>query len=198
MTKIISRVLIILVVLLVGWYLFGKSNTEQQKIDVPKIKDKIENKNEENLTFEIKKGDKNIDLKSVNEKTTTIKTTAKVNNYLPKKENNETSQTPTRKETETLNNKTTSLGVFLYEYKIDLSSKTVSAGNIIFKAINTGRLAHNITIKNNASGETIVLGKVAPKETKRFKTNLRQGKYTIFSNGRIDTAHNMENSLIVE
>lgn len=216
MSKIINRIIIIGLIIWGIWYLWSTSPARENIKEQPQSAVNEENpaKNSDNLTFKIKKGAKKTISKSVKKNLTKIthsKTTPSArksnnsaenveisvvkpdNDIKPKKDNNnltkniakfvdgQTSQTVT---------------VYFYDYEIDLSTMEIPAGNITFRAINNGRLSHNLTLKDG-NGQ-IMFGRVAPEETKYFKTNLSSSTLEILSLGRADESHDMSETLTVQ
>jgi len=213
MGKILIRIGLIGLVAYAGWYLWSDAKTKTNEPEMVKIEEETKNpaKNEEDLTFKIKKGAQKEVVKKETKTTdkAASKTVAKHEN--PAKNDKQAKNTP-KVEVENVisssdsltsniykfqeGNDSTALNVYFYDYGIDLSSKEISSGNVVFRAVNNGRLSHDLTLKDG-NGQ-VDFGRVAPGETKFFKINLRNGEFEIFSQVRADKDHDMTEILVVK
>lgn len=75
----------------------------------------------------------------------------------------------------------TDIKVFVYEWGLDLSDKTIPAGTINFQVQNDGRFTHDFSVSGFGN-----LGKIAPSETRTFTIKLTPGEYEVFSDRRQD------------
>ena len=83
--------------------------------------------------------------------------------------------------------------VYLYDFGIDVSSKQVRAGKVIFTVQNNGKFSHNFAIAGRQS-----FGKVVPGETKVFSANFdRIGEFEILSDRARDLERNMRETFLV-
>jgi hypothetical protein len=205
MGKALTRIGIIGLVAYGGWYLWSSgtpTNDLEERTEVTTGgKTEIPAKNEENLTFEIKKGNKKEIPAKIKEVILKPASTA-INNPMVKivgVENNSvvvTDALTANTAKFAKNTESTTVNVYFYDYGIDLSAKEIPAGNVIFRAINNGRLSHDLTIKDS-SGQ-VDFGRVAPGETKYFKINLKTGYFDILSQVRADQDHDMIELLTVK
>lgn len=205
MFKIIGRIAVI--GLLVGgiWYFWGNStenkNTNGEFVELEKTENPA--KKSDNLTFEIKKGNKKTITENVKKSLTkTVSELTEPTSKVTKiKTNNPEVVISSDQLTSSIakfveGQESTTVTAYLYEYRIDLSAKKVPAGNVTFRAINNGRLSHNITLKDG-NGQ-VMFGRVAPGETKYFQTNLSPSTLEVVSIGRADENHNMIKTLIIK
>ena len=86
----------------------------------------------------------------------------------------------------------TEVKVYLYEYEIDLSSKNIPAGTIIFKVQNTGNFSHDFAIIGLGN-----YGKIRPGEQRSFSAVIGPGTYEIHSPRRKDVMANMSENFFV-
>lgn len=75
----------------------------------------------------------------------------------------------------------TDVTVYVYEWGLDLSDKTIPAGTINFQVQNDGRFTHDFNVSGFGN-----LGKVTPSEEKTFTVKLAAGDYEAFSERRQD------------
>ncbi|MBT3349618.1 hypothetical protein HN954_03455 [bacterium] len=83
--------------------------------------------------------------------------------------------------------------VYLYEWEIDLTDRTLARGPVTFEVLNNGRFAHYFSIDGVKD-----FGKVLPGTSVEFTVNLAAGNYEITSPREIDMAHNMRENFVVE
>lgn len=204
---------IILILILAGLYWITSAFRDG---DGSNIQKEVEKKVAEVKTDEAKKSSKGEsdenekveDTKSAKSEDTKITITKKVET--PKKEVEikvETTQkavvAPTVKRTytkvvkkvpvtPTVPDRTTYVKVYMYEWGIDLSSKKIPSGTVVFTVINSGRFSHDFTIKGLKD-----FGKVAPRQTVSFTSKVPAGNYEIFSGRRDDTDNGMREGLTV-
>ncbi len=202
MGKIITRIIIIGMVAGGGWYLWTDSNKTEEKDEFVKIEEtKNPAKKKEDLTFKIKKSNKNISekikenvLKPAPKIIYNKKTVGSVDSKSVIKIVSGDKKTILIKKPHGTNTK--NLTVYFYDYGLDISDKKIFAGKITIRAINSGRLSHDLTIKN---GDFMLeLGRIAPGETKYFNIDLDKGVFSITSQVRIDQEKGLGRSLIVE
>lgn len=75
----------------------------------------------------------------------------------------------------------TDVKVFMYEWGVDLSDKTIPSGTVNFQVQNDGRFTHDFSLTGFGN-----LGKVMPNEVRTFTVKLRAGEYEVFSKRRQD------------
>jgi hypothetical protein len=196
MIKIISRVFII--GLIIGGILYISSDLSNKDQVLENDKVIKNNQKEENLTFKIKKGktDKQVFKKAIGNADKVQNPAKTMQTVVVNKKNVEKNKL-TKNIKKFIDGKDSKeLSVYLYEYQVNLSSHDVLEGNIVFRVINTGRLSHNLTLKDGE--ELVIFGKVAPGETKYFKANLSKSELEVVSGGRVDIANDMKSSLSVK
>lgn len=89
-------------------------------------------------------------------------------------------------------NRTTDVKVYTYEWGLDMSDKSISAGTINFKVQNDGRFTHDFNVSGFGN-----LGKVMPSETKTFTVKLAAGEYEAFSQRRQDYERGVRETFVV-
>lgn len=90
--------------------------------------------------------------------------------------------------------KITPIKIFLYEWELDISDRTIPEGKILFEVHNDGWFSHDFAIKG---GENF--GKVFPGEVAFFLTDhLEKGEYEVYSPKLVDQMHNIAENFIVE
>ena len=89
-------------------------------------------------------------------------------------------------------NRSTDVKVYMYEWNVDLSSKTIPAGTVNFTVQNDGRFTHDFNVTGFGN-----LGKVMPSETRNFTVKLRAGEYEAFSERRQDYERGVAESFTV-
>lgn len=87
----------------------------------------------------------------------------------------------------------TDVKVYLYEWGLDMSQKTLPAGTVNFTVQNDGRFTHDFTIRGVKD-----FGKVTPGTTANFTTGLRAGEYEVFSGRREDYDRGLVDQIVVE
>ncbi len=209
MTKVLTRIGIIALVAYGGWYLWSAKSNPQDSAKNSQVEMTTENpakksEKDENLTFEIKKGSSEKTLtkeekeKLVKPLAEPQKTTKSAKRSFVKKPVAEKVEEAVVVEPTSMasgiqkfagNSDNTPLTVYFYDYKIDLSSKEIPAGDVVIRAVNNGRLSHDLTIKDG-NGQ-VDFGRVAPKVTKYFKVNLRAGEFQVLSQVPVDQDHDM-------
>lgn len=201
MSKILGRIAIIGLIVWGAWYLLNKEEvtTENEFVEIEKTE--IPAKKDENLTFEIKRGNKTT-TKITQKISKTISTVSKKSIASVKVEeltNNGVvvnSHLTTNISKFAEKGKNTAMNIYFYDYEIDLSANTIPAGNVTFRAVNNGRLSHNLTLKDG-NGQ-VNFGRIAPGETKFFQTNLDSGTFEVLSLTRIDEEKGMTETLTVQ
>jgi len=88
--------------------------------------------------------------------------------------------------------KTTDIKVYLYEWGLDLSDKTIPAGTVNFQVQNDGRFTHDFSVSGFGN-----LGKVTPNEKKTFTVKLGAGEYEAFSKRRQDYERGLKEDFTV-
>ena len=81
----------------------------------------------------------------------------------------------------TIPDRTTDVKVYLYEWGLDLSDKTIPAGTINFQVQNDGRFTHDFNVSGFGN-----LGKLTPSQKSTFTIKLPAGDYEAFSERRQD------------
>ncbi len=89
-------------------------------------------------------------------------------------------------------NRITDVKVYLYEWNIDLSVRTIPAGTVNFQVQNDGRFTHDFAIDGLGT-----LGKISPGDTQTFTVKLRAGEYETFSKRRQDYERGMTENFTV-
>lgn len=89
---------------------------------------------------------------------------------------------------------TTKVKVFMYDFEIDMSSKTFPAGIVEFEVQNSGLFAHQFAIAGVKN-----FGLVGRNETKTFVAQLtKSGEYKILSEKEMDIEREMYETVVVE
>lgn len=88
--------------------------------------------------------------------------------------------------------KTTNIKVYLYEWGLDLSDKTIPVGTVNFQVQNDGRFTHDFSVSGFGN-----LGKVTPNEKKTFTIKLEAGEYEAFSKRRQDYERGVKEAFTV-
>lgn len=78
-------------------------------------------------------------------------------------------------------NRTTDVKVYVYEWGLDLSKRTIPSGTVNFMVDNNGRFTHDFSLSGFGN-----LGKVMPKQKSTFTLKLKPGEYEAFSDRRQD------------
>lgn len=86
----------------------------------------------------------------------------------------------------------TDVKVYVYEWNVDLSDKTIPAGTVNFTVQNDGRFTHDFSLSSHGN-----LGKVMPSETRTFTVKMRAGEYEVFSKRRQDYERGVKETFIV-
>jgi hypothetical protein len=88
----------------------------------------------------------------------------------------------------------TELKVYLYEWEIDVSDKSILTGRVNLTVVNSGKFSHNFVIKGVRD-----FGKLLPGETKQFDSvYLRRGSFELLSDKSVDIQKGMKDVLVVE
>jgi len=83
--------------------------------------------------------------------------------------------------------------VYLYEWGVDVSDKTIPAGPVVFDVHNTGKFTHHFAVEGVQD-----FGKVIPGATEKFTLTLPAADYTLISPREVDTFHEMREDLFVD
>ncbi len=86
----------------------------------------------------------------------------------------------------------TDVKVYVYEWNMDFSKKTIPSGTVNFQVENNGRFTHDFAIKGFGN-----LGKVTPGQSQTFTIKLRPGTYEAFSDRRQDYERGVKGSFTV-
>ena len=88
--------------------------------------------------------------------------------------------------------RTTDVKVFVYEWGLDLSDKTIPAGTINFQVQNDGRFTHEFNVSGFGN-----LGKVTPSQKTTFTMKLPAGEYEAFSDRNLDLERGVRDTFTV-
>ncbi|MCK5460463.1 hypothetical protein KAI58_00565 [Candidatus Gracilibacteria bacterium] len=89
-------------------------------------------------------------------------------------------------------NKITDTKVFLYEWGIDLSSKEMPTGKVVFTVVNNGKFTHGFVINGVQN-----YGKVLPGSIQEFTAYLNPGSFEIYSDRRDDYEKGMRETFVI-
>lgn len=88
----------------------------------------------------------------------------------------------------------TNVTIYLYEWGIDVSDKSIQAGTVSFTVKNNGHFSHNFVVKGVKD-----FGKILPGETKVFDAVcLQAGDFELVSDKAVDLEKGMKDVLQVE
>jgi hypothetical protein len=88
--------------------------------------------------------------------------------------------------------RTTDVKVYMYEWGLDLSDKTIPAGTINFMVQNDGAFTHDLNISGFGN-----LGKILPRQKATFTLKLAAGEYDAFSERRQDYERGVREAFVV-
>lgn len=191
--KIINRLLILVVIVGGVWFLAKNWNTETPDTTTPaneaEISEEVvavdgEEKNDRDpITPPINETPKvTFDNTPVQQKpATTVKPTVVTTTTTPADEPAAIPQDATR------------IRVYLYEWAVDISDKTIPAGPVVFEVRNTGKFTHHFAVEGVKD-----FGKVIPGATEEFTLTLSADDYTLISPREVDTFHDMRETLLVD
>lgn len=102
--------------------------------------------------------------------------------------------TPKKKVTPPVSLPHTNVTVYLYEWGIDVSDKSIQAGTVSFTVKNNGRFSHNFSVNGQKD-----FGKILPGQVITFDPLcLSVGDFVLSSNKKIDQERNMNEFITVQ
>ncbi len=88
---------------------------------------------------------------------------------------------------------TTNTRVYMYEWGLDLSKKTLPAGTIAFTVQNSGRFPHDFAVEGHGN-----LGKLMPGESAIYRLPFAPGSYEVYSDRRDDRSRGVTDVITVQ